>query len=190
MAPGSRRVLVGFLNNRTYALLCGKRQKGDHDPLSRATRKRRRGHPRARRRRAHGGACGRHHERARAAEPAVARIITSTDKLFVAALNGPAAGVGLAWALAATSSSHPSAPSSSPPSGGSGSSPRSARAGFSPAGSATTVRSPTTCAAATSAPKTHSSWASSRRSIPTTSSSPPRRNGASAQSGFRRTRSR
>jgi 2-(1,2-epoxy-1,2-dihydrophenyl)acetyl-CoA isomerase len=30
----------------------------------------------------------------------VARIITSTDKLFVAALNGPAAGVGLAWALA------------------------------------------------------------------------------------------
>jgi 2-(1,2-epoxy-1,2-dihydrophenyl)acetyl-CoA isomerase len=100
MAPGSRRVLVGFLNNRTYALLCGKRQKGDHDPLSRATRKRRRGHPRARRRRAHGGACGRHHERARAAEPAVARIITSTDKLFVAALNGPAAGVGLAWALA------------------------------------------------------------------------------------------
>ena len=30
----------------------------------------------------------------------VARIITSTDKLFVAAVNGPAAGVGLAWALA------------------------------------------------------------------------------------------
>jgi 2-(1,2-epoxy-1,2-dihydrophenyl)acetyl-CoA isomerase len=30
----------------------------------------------------------------------VARIITTTDKLFVAAVNGPAAGVGLAWALA------------------------------------------------------------------------------------------
>ena len=30
----------------------------------------------------------------------VARIITSTDKLFVAAVNGPAASVGLAWALA------------------------------------------------------------------------------------------
>jgi len=30
----------------------------------------------------------------------VARMITSTDKLFVAAINGPAAGVGLAFALA------------------------------------------------------------------------------------------
>jgi len=30
----------------------------------------------------------------------VARLIATTDKLFVAALNGPAAGVGLAWALA------------------------------------------------------------------------------------------
>jgi 2-(1,2-epoxy-1,2-dihydrophenyl)acetyl-CoA isomerase len=30
----------------------------------------------------------------------VVRLITMTDKLFVAALNGPAAGVGLAWALA------------------------------------------------------------------------------------------
>src|SRR5215207_8471863 len=29
----------------------------------------------------------------------VARLIATTDKLFVAALNGPAAGVGLAWAL-------------------------------------------------------------------------------------------
>jgi 2-(1,2-epoxy-1,2-dihydrophenyl)acetyl-CoA isomerase len=30
----------------------------------------------------------------------VARLIANTDKLFVAALNGPAAGVGLAWAFA------------------------------------------------------------------------------------------
>jgi 2-(1,2-epoxy-1,2-dihydrophenyl)acetyl-CoA isomerase len=30
----------------------------------------------------------------------VARLIVNTDKLFVAALNGPAAGVGLAWAFA------------------------------------------------------------------------------------------
>ena len=30
----------------------------------------------------------------------IARLIANTDKLFVAALNGPAAGVGLAWAFA------------------------------------------------------------------------------------------
>jgi 2-(1,2-epoxy-1,2-dihydrophenyl)acetyl-CoA isomerase len=30
---------------------------------------------------------------------AIARLIARTDKVFVAALNGPAAGVGLAWAL-------------------------------------------------------------------------------------------
>jgi 2-(1,2-epoxy-1,2-dihydrophenyl)acetyl-CoA isomerase len=35
----------------------------------------------------------------------VARLIATTDKLFVAALNGPAAGVGLAWARAACDAS-------------------------------------------------------------------------------------
>ena len=40
----------------------------------------------------------------------VVRLIARTDKAFVAALNGPAAGVGLAWALSSTWRSPPRTP--------------------------------------------------------------------------------
>src|SRR5215211_6904639 len=121
----------------------------------------------------------------------IARIFTSTDKLFVATPKRPRGG---RRARLGTRLRHRPRLRARRPR------PRLRAARARPGGryklaSHPPARPPRcdrllTCAAATSAPKTHSSLASSKRSIRTTSSSPPCRTGASAPSGFRRTRSR
>jgi len=76
----------------------------------------------------------------------IARLITRTDKAFVAAVNGAAAGVGLAFALACDLILVSDRARLVPAFGESGCCPRSARAGCSRAGSATSA--PSSCSPA------------------------------------------
>jgi 1,4-dihydroxy-2-naphthoyl-CoA synthase len=107
-----------------------------------------------------------------------------------AALNGTAAGVGLAWALACDVVVASERAVLVPAFGRLGLVPEVGTSGFSPAGSATTVRSRTTYGDATSAPRKRSSSGWSKRSAPMMSCARRRRSGARAPSGSPRTRSR
>ena len=110
----------------------------------------------------------------------IARLIAGSDTIFVAALNGAAAGVGLAWALTCDLVVASDRAVIVPAFGLLGLSPRSAPAGRSPAALVIRERWPTTYVAATSMPTQPFGWASCRRSSNMTDCWPPPTNGVRA----------
>ena len=120
----------------------------------------------------------------------IARLIARTDKLFVAAVNGPVAGVGLAFAQACDLVIASERAQLVLAFAGVGLIPRWASAGRSPAASVTTRRSSCSSRDANSTPPRRSISVWSMRSSATTSSSLAPANGASERWPCHRMRSR
>ena len=121
---------------------------------------------------------------------AIARLIARSDTAFIAALNGPAAGVGLAWALTCDLAIASERAKIVPAFGRLGLLPRLAPRGRSPGRSATRARLPATRTASTWTHSARSNSGSFRRSSPATTCSPPPTAGATGSRRSRCMRSR